>query len=93
MLFKISALARFTKHVPGSLESRLAAIIQTYDSQGNHRTASQVDNSSAYWLSEQIRRINVKPSREAFRLNRIDPQVCCVRVAGRRIDGVPLFDA
>jgi hypothetical protein len=35
----------------------------------------------------------MEPSLEPFQLDRVDPHLCYVRIAGRRIDGVPAFDA
>lgn len=75
------------------LEQRVAAVIQAYDAQGNHRTGTAVDNASAEWLANQVRRLGAEPSLEAFTLNRVDPQSCHLQIADRRIDGVPLFDA
>jgi hypothetical protein len=74
------------------LEQRLAEAIEAYDAQGNHRTATAVDNGSAEWLTRQIRQSGVEPSLESFPLSRIDPLSSYLRVAGRRIEGVPLFD-
>jgi len=34
-----------------ALEQRVASVIQAYDSQGNHRTGTEVDNASAEWLA------------------------------------------
>jgi len=76
-----------------ALEGRLADIIAAYDSQGNHRTATSVDDASAAWLAKQVRQAGAEPSLEPFTLSRIDPLSCYVRIADRRIDGVPLFDA
>jgi hypothetical protein len=78
---------------PGALEQRVAAVIQAYDAQGNHRTGTDVDRVSAEWLASEVRRLGVTPSLEPFTLNRVDPQSCYLRIAGRRIDGVPAFDA
>ncbi len=78
---------------PGALEQRVASVIQAYDAQGNHRTGTEVDNASAEWLANQVRQLGAEPSLESFTLNRIGPQSCYLRIAGRRIDGVPLFDA
>ena len=68
-------------------------MIQAYDAQGNHRTATEGDNASAQWLAAQLHGLGVEPSLEPFRLVRVDPQLGYVRIAGRRIDGVPAFDA
>jgi hypothetical protein len=76
-----------------ALEGRLADIITAYDAQGNHRTATSVDDASAEWLAKEVRQAGAEPSLEPFTLSRIDPLSCYVRMADRRIDGVPLFDA
>jgi hypothetical protein len=82
------------EHVSSSdmLELRLAELIEAYDAQGNHRTATAVDNASAEWLAGQIRQSGIEPSLETFSVARIDPLPCYLRIADRRIEGVPLFD-
>ena len=75
------------------LEQRVASVIATYDAQGNHRTGTAVDRQSGEWLAAQMRQLGVEPVLEPFTLDRIDLRSCYIRVAGRRIDGVPLFDA
>jgi hypothetical protein len=77
---------------PDALEQRVADVIQAYDAQGNHRTGTEVDNASAEWLADQVRQLGAEPSLEPFPLNRIDPQSSYLRIAGRRIEGVPVFD-
>jgi hypothetical protein len=79
--------------LPDQLEQRVASVIQAYDAQGNHRTATEVDRLSAQWLVNQVRRLGAEPILEPFTLSRIDPQSCYLRIGNRRIDGVPLFDA
>jgi hypothetical protein len=79
--------------LPDGVEQRVAAVIQTYDAQGNHRTGTQVDEASAEWLANQVRKLGAEPSLESFPLNRVDPQLCYLRIGDRRLDGVPLFDA
>jgi hypothetical protein len=76
-----------------ALEDRVAGVVQGYDAQGNHRTATEGDNASAEWLAAQLRGLGIAPSLEPFPLDRVDPQLGYVRVSGRRIDGVPTFDA
>src|SRR5215469_9062776 len=76
-----------------ALEQRVADVIAAFDAQGNHRTGTEVDNASAEWLANQVRQSGAEPSLEPFTLNRVDPQSCYLRIAGRRIDGVPVFDA
>jgi len=80
---------------PDALEQRVAGVIHASDTQGNHRTGTDVDNASAEWLANRVRQLgaNANPSLEPFTLNRVDPQSCYLRIGGRRIDGVPAFDA
>jgi hypothetical protein len=75
------------------LERRVASVIEAFDAQGNHRTGTAVDRQSGEWLAAQVQRLGVDSVLEPFTLNRIDLRSCYVRVADRRIDGVPLFDA
>jgi len=76
-----------------ALEQRLANVVASYDAQGNHRTGTPADHASAEWLADQVRQSGAQPALESFTLSRIDPQSCHLRIADRRIDGVPLFDA
>src|SRR5262249_44088957 len=76
-----------------TVEERVAAVIEAYDTQGNHRTGTAVDRQSGEWLATQVRRIGVEPVLEPFTVNRVDVRTCYVRVADHRIDAVPLFDA
>src|SRR6267378_1608259 len=76
-----------------TVEQRVATVIQAYDAQGNHRTGTGVDKMSGEWLAGEVRRLGVSPSLEPFTFSRVDPQLCYLRIGGRRIDGVPLFDS
>jgi hypothetical protein len=75
------------------LAQRIADLIEVYDAQGNHRSATAADNVSAEWLANCVRELGVEPALEPFALSRVDPKTCHLRIAGRRIEGVPLFDA
>jgi len=79
--------------LPGALEQRAASLLQAFDAQGNHRTGTAADNASAEWLAGQVRQLGIEPSHEIFTLSRVDPQLAYARLANRRIDGVPMFDA
>src|SRR5262249_35811880 len=78
---------------PSALGQGVASLLEAFDGQGNHRTGTAVDNASAEWLADQIRQLGVEPSLEPFPLSRIDPQLAYARIANRRLDGVPMFDA
>ena len=71
---------------------RIERILREYDAQGIHRTGTDVDRKSAAWLAEQVRLCGVKPTLESFAHNRIDPLSAYVEIAGRRIEGLPVFD-
>jgi hypothetical protein len=86
------SLAREQSPLSMELEERLGAVVEAYDAQGNHRTATPVDNASAEWLALETRRAGVEPLLESFSLSRVDPVSCHLRVGEWRIDGVPLFD-
>ncbi len=86
-------LARAQDLSRNGIEQRVAAVVEAYDAQGNHRTATAADNTCAEWLVEEIRQAGLEPSLEPFMVTRIDPLSCHLRVAGRRIEGVPLCDA
>ena len=45
-----------------ALEQRVASVLQGFDAQGNHRTATAVDNASAEWLTDQVRQLAIAGS-------------------------------
>ena len=73
-------------------EGRIRAIIDAFEKQGFHRTATDVDRASADWLCGEVERAGLAPAREAFAINRVDLVDTSLVVDGRRIEGVPLFD-
>ena len=77
----------------GALERRVARIVRDYDSQGDHRTGSDVDCASARWLVAQAHDLGANATLEEFGMQRVDPLSCFVRIGDRRVEGVPLFDA
>lgn len=76
----------------GEAPKRIAKIIQSYWEQGIHRTGTEVDRVSGDWLIAQVREAGLEPAREVFELSRVDPVAASVGSAGRRVDGLPLFD-
>ncbi len=76
----------------GDLEARIARTIEEYDRQGIHRTATAVDDASAAWLVEQVRRVGATAALESFTLDRVDVASAYLEAGGRRIEGFPLFD-
>src|SRR5579863_9959399 len=79
---------------PGSGEAqrRIARVIHSYEEQGIHRTATEVDRVSGDWLMAEVREAGLEPEREVFELSRVDPVAGSLTAGGRRVEGLPLFD-
>ena len=75
------------------LEQRAVQRIQEYDQQGLHRTGTKADEQSARWLAAQAKRNGGHVTLESFAHHRVDPQTCFVEANGKRIEGLPIFDA
>jgi hypothetical protein len=73
-------------------EQRIVTLIREFETQGFHRTGTDVDNASGDWLAEQVRRAGLTPALEPFAVDRIDPQTCRISIGDRTIEGLPLFD-
>lgn len=71
---------------------RIAKVIAEYEAQGDHRTATAVDDESGRWLADQVREAGLPAALEPFPVTRVDLQTCTCRVADRQIEGLPLFD-
>jgi hypothetical protein len=71
---------------------RVAQVVRDYDAQGIHRTATEVDESSAHWLANQLQATGIEAKLESFPINRVDLDETFLDIDGRRIGGVPLFD-
>src|SRR6185295_17821358 len=53
-------------------EERIRAIIDTFEKQGFHRTATDVDRASADWLCREVEQAGLAPVRESFSIDRVD---------------------
>jgi hypothetical protein len=76
-----------------SVEERVSGVIAAYDSQGIHRTGTEGDQICARWLADEVDRLGVASSLEALPFRMIDVVECSLYTSGRRIEGVPLFNA
>jgi hypothetical protein len=74
-------------------QARIRAIVEAFEKQGFHRTATDVDRASADWLYREVEQAGLTPAREAFAVDRVDLVDVAVVARDRRIVGVPLFDA
>jgi hypothetical protein len=80
------------RQAPTDAHARIASLIEEYDRQGIHRTATDTDSRSAEWLAEHARRAGADVSLEAFPVSRVDLRSSFVQVGERRIEALPLFD-
>jgi len=74
-------------------ETRAAAWLEAWDSQGIHRTGTAGDLAGAGWLAAEAAALGAKVEIEEFALNRLDPVAAYLEIDGDRIPAVPLFDA
>jgi hypothetical protein len=91
---KLSAKAQGFHDAPPEAEraDRVARIIDAYDAQGFHRTATEVDRQSARWLAGAATQAGAEVRLDAFSLGRIDIRSAFIEAGGRRVEGVPFFD-
>lgn len=75
-----------------ALRERVAECIAEYDQQGDHRTATRVDEKSASWLVRELAGAGLAARLERFDLERFDPRRAEVVSGGMRRHGVPAFD-
>src|SRR6266436_84192 len=73
--------------------ARAIAWLNTWDSQGVHRTATAGDEAAADWLTGEVAHLGAAPTVEAYTLDRLDPVDSFLECGGERIPGVPVFDA
>jgi hypothetical protein len=88
----LSAAAWLRAPADSARETRIRRVIEAYESQGIHRTATDVDRASAEWLSQEVRATGLAPALESFLIQRVDLIETSIIVNGRRIEGVPFFD-
>ena len=73
--------------------TRAIAWLTAWDSQGIHRTATGGDEAGANWLIREATALGAAPEIEEFSLDRLDPIEAYLEFDGRRVRGVPVFDA
>lgn len=73
--------------------TRAIAWLTEWDSQGIHRTATAGDEAGANWLIREATGLGAAPAIEEFALDRLEPIDIYLEFDGRRVPGVPVFDA
>jgi hypothetical protein len=74
-------------------KARAIGWLTAWDSQGIHRTGTIGDQAGALWLAQEAAGLGVEAATEAYALDRLDPVSCYLELDGKRISGVPAFDA
>src|SRR5580692_6416128 len=82
-----------TSHPFDDAKARAVAWLTAWDSQGIHRTGTTGDEAGALWLAREAAGLGVDVTKEVFELDRLDPVACYLELDGKRISGVPAFDA
>ena len=63
-----------------------------WDSIEIHRTGTEGDNETAYWLAEEIKRCNLVPELDSFNFTKRTPKKSIVTNGFHPAKGLPLFD-
>src|SRR3954454_21369430 len=73
--------------------NRAARWLAAWDSQGNHRTATDGDEAGAEWLAAEAAALGADVAIEEFAVERLDPGTAFLDIGGERIPAIPSFDA
>lgn len=68
-------------------------VVQAYDAQGWHRTATDTDATSARWLASEMEARGVEATVEMFAFERVDEAPCSVTGPGWKVKGHVLPDS
>lgn len=74
------------------LQQRISTTIREYSAQGNHRTATEVDNLSGQWLADRITQMGVDATLHPFSINQVKVVSAQLHWSGGVIEGVPAYD-
>jgi hypothetical protein len=71
---------------------RISILFKEYDSQGFHRTGTETDTQSAFWLADRVQNTGQVPHMIRFPHKRIDTINGILYIGDVRVSGVPCFD-
>ena len=94
-LLAATSLAGFNHYAiaqSNDLQQRISTIIREYSAQGNHRTATQVDNLSGQWLADRITQLGVDATLQPFSIDQVNVISARLHWDGGVIEGVPAYD-
>lgn len=73
-------------------KERITRDVEAWDSQTEHRTATQGDGETSEWLADEISNVGLTPTIDEFDFARRTPVLCSIQVGGDKVEGVPFFD-
>ncbi|HXH21291.1 MAG TPA: hypothetical protein VNN10_04620 [Dehalococcoidia bacterium] len=74
-------------------EARVARYVREFDALGCHRSGTKVERLTCEWLAGEAAKHGVRCQLRPYSFERVEPVAGWLEVDGRRIDGLPLFDA
>ena len=75
-----------------SMKQRIEKLVSEYDSQGWHRTGTEIDRISINWLAKKVSGLGLSAELVSYELDRVDVAQAFVQSAAQVIEGTPLFD-
>lgn len=67
--------------------------IRAYEEMGDHRTGREADNTTTWWMIEELRKLGVEAERQTWRFPRVTIHDASIRFGGWDIPAVPTFDS
>ena len=66
--------------------------IRAYEKMGVHRTGRGADNTTTWWMMEELRRVGVEAEPQTWRFPRVEIHDASIRFGGWDIPAVPTYD-
>ena len=66
--------------------------IRAYEEMGDHRTGREADNTTTWWMIEELRKVGVDADRQTWRFPRVEIHDASIRFGGWDIPAVPTYD-
>ena len=67
--------------------------IRAYEEMGIHRTGREADNTTTWWMIEELRKVGVDADPQTWRFPRVEIHDASIRFGGWDIPAVPTFDS
>jgi len=67
--------------------------IRAYEEMGIHRTGRKADNTTTWWMIEELRKLGIDANRQTWRFPRVEIHDASIRFGPWDIPAVPTFDS